>query len=210
MSQEIGGKFEGRVVTEWLEDGRNMKVLEPFAYVDVRGLRWEVAPEDIVNGASIPEFLWPIAGTPYIGPYRRPSVLHDVYCAKRTRSSAETHRMLKEAMLLDGADEATAWRFYHSILVFGSDWDSSGNVIRQIQHRQSAGPQNAKLQETFVQIADLIDQWRVALPPESVPAIRDGLTKGLELWMQKEQDGTVPKISDVLRRIGSFNLGIFS
>jgi hypothetical protein len=39
------GRFDGRVVTEWLDDGRDMQLVEPFAYVDAFGTHWQAPAE---------------------------------------------------------------------------------------------------------------------------------------------------------------------
>jgi hypothetical protein len=39
------GRFECRVFTEWLDDGRDMRLVEPFAYVDAADTHWP-APAD--------------------------------------------------------------------------------------------------------------------------------------------------------------------
>jgi Protein of unknown function (DUF1353) len=117
--------FEGEVRTEWLRepgDDRTMRVLTEFAFVDSTGHRWTAMPGDAVNGASIPQMLWSVAGSPFIGDYRRASVLHDVACQKRERPSKEVHRMFYEAMKADGVDESTALKFYTAVRLFGPSW----------------------------------------------------------------------------------------
>ena len=54
-------RFEGEVRTQWLRHrgpDRRMKLLEDFAFVDDNGVRWEAPAGSVVDGASIPEFLW--------------------------------------------------------------------------------------------------------------------------------------------------------
>ena len=70
--------------TVWLSTGkapnRDMLLLEKFTYWDRKGKAW-VAPENSeVDGASIPQPLWSIVGSPFTGCYRRASILHDVAC----------------------------------------------------------------------------------------------------------------------------------
>src|SRR5688572_30359773 len=64
------GKFEGRVVTVWEDDGRNMRLEEDFAYVDAQGKRWLAPKGSTVNGASIPQEFWSLIGGPFEGPFR--------------------------------------------------------------------------------------------------------------------------------------------
>jgi hypothetical protein len=57
--------FVGRVLAEWLPDGRNMRLEEPFEYVDAGGRRWPVPKGISVDGASIPQVFWSIIGGPF-------------------------------------------------------------------------------------------------------------------------------------------------
>lgn len=69
--------FSGEPLTRW-NGNRNMTLEEEFFYVDPFGKKW-VAPKDsCLNGATIPKSLWSIVGSPYSGPYRKASVVHDV------------------------------------------------------------------------------------------------------------------------------------
>ena len=122
------GYFEGRVRTEWLHhdgDDRDMLVLEPFAFTDSTGVRWTAGAGDLVNGASIPRIFWTLVGSPFVGDYRRASVLHDVACRKKTGVSRDVHRMFYEAMRADGVDGDTALKMYTAVRLFGPNWERS-------------------------------------------------------------------------------------
>ena len=109
--------FEGNVDTRWLVHGgadREMKLLSAFAFVDSAGYRWAAHPGEKVDGASIPEQVWStVVGTPFIGDYRRASVVHDVVCERHERTSRDAHRMFYEAMLADGTREGTGALVLH-------------------------------------------------------------------------------------------------
>jgi hypothetical protein len=125
--------FEGEVRTEWLVhegDDRQMRLLEAFAFVDDQGLRWEAAPGDVIDGASIPRFLWTISGSPFVGDYRRASVLHDVACQRRERPSKDVHRMFYDAMRAEGMSTDDAMKYYTAVRLFGPRWelDAQGRV----------------------------------------------------------------------------------
>ena len=126
--------FEGDVRTEWLRhqgDDRRMRLLEPFVFTDSKGVRWVAEAGDVIDGASIPTELWAIVGSPFVGDYRRASVLHDVACQRRPASSKTVHRMFYEAMRTDGVDEGTALRFYTAVRLFGPSWSVApdGHVL---------------------------------------------------------------------------------
>ncbi|WP_148863558.1 DUF1353 domain-containing protein [Marinobacter fonticola] len=118
--------FVGDVETRWIvESGldRKMELLAPFAFIDGEGRTWPAEAGDTINGASLPEAIWSrIAGTPFVGDYRRASVVHDVAIDKHIRSSREAHRMFYEAMLEDGVDRRRALLFYMAVRAFGPQW----------------------------------------------------------------------------------------
>lgn len=69
--------FTGPLQTEQLDDGRNMRLLADFGFVDVRGIE-HTAPKDYVyNGGSVPRWLWPLIGSPYTGMARKGYPIHD-------------------------------------------------------------------------------------------------------------------------------------
>jgi hypothetical protein len=127
--------FEGNVDARWLvEDGadRKMKLLADFAFFDSTGFKWEAKTDDIVDGASIPEAIWSeIVGTPFIGDYRRASVVHDVACEKKIKTSKDAHRMFYEAMLADGTSPARALMFYTAVRLFGPQWEAVTGVTNR-------------------------------------------------------------------------------
>ncbi len=121
--------FEGEVQTRWLVhsgEDRKMELLAPFAFIDSADVRWKAETGDTIDGASIPAAIWSkLIGTPFIGDYRRASVVHDVACTKKLRTSKEAHRMFYEAMLADGTDKSRAKMFYLAVRLFGPRWGST-------------------------------------------------------------------------------------
>ena len=116
-------QFEGQVDTQWRRhagEDRDMQLLSDFAFIDSRGVRWDAPAGRIINGASIPEVLWSkIVGTPYIGDYRRATVVHDVACQDKAKPHEEVHRMFYDAMLCDGVSEERAFLMYTAVRLFG-------------------------------------------------------------------------------------------
>ena len=48
------GQFIGEIKTKWLDDGRDMRLLEDFTYLDYKKRKW-VSPKDWkIDGATIP------------------------------------------------------------------------------------------------------------------------------------------------------------
>ncbi len=126
------GYFEGEVVTIWLKNkgkDRDMKLTKTFTYVDQNNKQWMANEGDVVNGASIPPFLWgSILGSPFVGDYRRATVLHDVACDERTEPSSAVHKMFYHAMLCDGVRKGKAFKMYKAVDLFGPDWGPEGVV----------------------------------------------------------------------------------
>lgn len=167
--------YEGIVLTEWLSDGRKMKLLEDFAYVDASGKRWLAKKGSSIDGASIPRALW-WSGGPYEGTYREASVVHDVYCDEDPKSATwrAVHRMFYDAMLTSGVEQARALVMYGAVFRHGPRWpDPPGTPA-------PAGPPPARptkpLEEDVKEVEAVVYSGKVstpeqieALPPTIVP-----------------------------------------
>src|SRR5688572_16747758 len=68
------GQFNGDLILKPLADGRTMELVQPFAYIDSRGVAWPVPAGTKIDGASIPTVFWSILGAPYTGKYREASI----------------------------------------------------------------------------------------------------------------------------------------
>jgi len=116
------GRFEGKVVAEWDDGGRDMTLMQPFAYVDPRQERWEAAAGAVVNGASIPRPFWSVIGGPFSGRFRNASVVHDVACVVRDRPWHLVHRMFYEACRCGRVAVVKAKTMYYAVHHFGPRW----------------------------------------------------------------------------------------
>jgi hypothetical protein len=116
------GKFIGDVQTQWLDDGRRMKLLSSLTYLDPQGERW-IAPEgSVVDGASIPQFAWSVIGGPFEGKYRKASVIHDVACVEKRRPWELVHETFYQGMRASGVNETRAKIMYAAVYHFGPRW----------------------------------------------------------------------------------------
>ncbi len=113
------GEFVGHVDARWLDDNRYMRLLADFEYVDRHGERWHVPAGWQINGASIPRRLWHLIGSPFVGSYRKASVIHDVYCDLRVEDSSPTHRMFFEACRAGGTSPLRATIMWLAVRIFG-------------------------------------------------------------------------------------------
>lgn len=116
------GHFEGKILTEWGDDGRLMRLIEPFRYIDAAGLYWDVPAGFETDGATIPQLLHSVTGGPFTGKFRKAAVPHDYYCVARVRRWEDTHRMFWQAMLCAGVGESFADLMYKAVYLHGPRW----------------------------------------------------------------------------------------
>lgn len=124
-------EFLGEVVVKWLtEDGedRRMQLVQPFGFRDAAGKEWGVPAGTKVDGASIPRLLWTF-GPPFVGDYRRASVVHDHFCDTKAESWRATHRMFFEGCLAGGIDELIAKAMFAAVYSGGPRWPDPGATI---------------------------------------------------------------------------------
>lgn len=117
------GAFNGPVKAVWLKDDlRDMRIISPLHYSDSNGRIWTAPIGSRVNGASIPRVFWWLIGSPFVGKYRRASVIHDVYCTTHTRSAQDVHKVFYEMMRADGVSRLKAWVMFQAVDKFGPRW----------------------------------------------------------------------------------------
>jgi hypothetical protein len=116
------GCYFGRLVLEPLPDGRLMRLVEPFGFLDTEQKRWPVPSGAKVDGASIPQPLWSLIGGPFEGKYRDASVVHDYYCDVRTEPWRAVHRVFYNAMRASGVSEPRAKLMYAAVRFAGPRW----------------------------------------------------------------------------------------
>lgn len=136
-----GGRYNGRCAVTFLQDGRRIQLLEPFAYVDPAGIEWSVPAQAIVDGASIPKALWSLIGGPLEGRYRDASVVHDWYCDRRNRPWRAVHRVFFHAMITSGVSEARAKVMYAAVFAAGPRWSDTvvENNRLDVPRKRAAG-----------------------------------------------------------------------
>lgn len=101
---------------------RKMELLSDFAFVDKYGVKWEAMKGTVVDGSSIPRWLWPFIGSPFVGMHRRASVLHDPACVIKNRPYEQVHQMYEDACIADGVIEAKAKTMHKAIKLGGPRW----------------------------------------------------------------------------------------
>lgn len=121
----MNGYKIGRVVTEWLPDGRRMKLIEDFAVV-IDGIEWYAPAGTLIDGSSIPRMLWDELGGPFTGLHREASVIHDRYCVTKERPHVDTHKMYRDVCILCGMGKFMAGVLYTGLAAFGPKWGDDG------------------------------------------------------------------------------------
>jgi hypothetical protein len=121
-SRTCNTRYKGDVISIWLKDGRNMKLVEQFEFTGSDCRRWVVPKGTIVDGASIPSFLWSFVGGPFEDRYRDASVIHDHYCVTRTRKASDVHKVFYDCMIHSGVSRARAGMMYEAVNAFGPKW----------------------------------------------------------------------------------------
>lgn len=133
------GEFIGTVKVEWLRSNddhvnkcessgtnspsRKMRILEDFSYKDFKSKLWTAPKGHVIDGASIPPFLWSIIGSPFVGNYREASVVHDYYCCVKTEPWQEVHKMFYDAILSEGVSENKAKAMLAVVWAKGPRWN---------------------------------------------------------------------------------------
>jgi hypothetical protein len=115
------GRFNGELVLKAMPDGRAMELVQPFTYIDSHGVTWPVPARTRVDGASIPSVFWSVIGAPYSGKYREASVIHDHYCATKSRHWKAVHKVFLDGMLASGVDKIRL--MYIAVYRFGPRWN---------------------------------------------------------------------------------------
>jgi hypothetical protein len=120
------GSFDGRVTGTWDDDGRNMRLVEDFAFVDPHGKRWHAPTGSVINGASIPRVFWSVIGGPFEGRFRNASVVHDAACEAQVAPWQDVHRMFYNAMRCARVGEGKAQTMFWAVYQFGPRWSMPG------------------------------------------------------------------------------------
>jgi hypothetical protein len=121
--QSCKAEYVGSLVLSPDSNGRSMTLQAPFAFKDKGCTNWNVPKGAAVDGASIPRIFWSLIGGPWEGNYRNASVIHDWFCAVRTRPWKAVHRMFFDGMIASGVSPKTAKVMYLAVYYGGPRWD---------------------------------------------------------------------------------------
>lgn len=119
------GRFPNELHLKVERDGEGFELLRDFTFVDAQKRNWTAPAGARVNGASIPQWLWSIVGSPMRGRYREASVIHDHFTSKKSRPWAQVHEVFYRAMLANGVPETQAKIMYAAVYRFGPRWSTA-------------------------------------------------------------------------------------
>ena len=134
------GRFVGKVVVELLDDvehDHKLKLLEDFGYEDPGGKLWLARKDGILDGSPISPALRSLS-LPFLGDYRKASVVHDYFCRTRTEPWKQAHRMLYSASLAEGLTPLEAKLLYLAVYAGGWRWEVSGSSCYASCHASAA------------------------------------------------------------------------
>jgi hypothetical protein len=154
--------FSGNPETEWQEDHRNMVLLKPFSYTDSDGKTWQVPAGGIANGATIPRALWSQVGAPFVGKYRRASIVHDYFVGEGQNPDVtleerkKADKMFYDACLTDKCSKTFARMLYLGVRIgtWASKVDGWNKKSFAVDYRDF--PVDTMVQSKFHEVKDTI------------------------------------------------------
>ena len=190
--------FSEDPVTRWCGN-RNMELLEGFCYRDKKGKVWKAPEGTCINGATIPEALWSLVGSPYTGAYRRASIVHDVAVhefsdcgseqppvevAKDHGSRKDADRMFYHACRAGGCNRRFAFLLYLGVRI--GSWMAFFSRSRPLMKSMSTEEpmllrEDKEIQTTYSLIKDVIIQQEEGLFAKSLVNEDDEEERMLEL-----------------------------
>jgi hypothetical protein len=114
--------FSGRPITVWLDDGRAIRLVEDFSFTDGLGYTWRAPKGAVIDGASIPQPLWSLMGSPFTGNYRNASILHDYFVDQKSHPASRVHALFFSASVASGEEISKSLMMLRAMHQFGSNW----------------------------------------------------------------------------------------
>lgn len=117
------GRFVGDAKLDFPQkEARKVILCNDFAFIDSSGFEWFAPRDSIVDGSSIPFFLWPLIGSPFVGLHRLASITHDVYCVTQSEPHKKVHQMYEDACRCNGVSKFKANLLHTGIKLGGPTW----------------------------------------------------------------------------------------
>ena len=136
-----------------------LQLREDFGYEDQAGKLWLARQGQVLDGASIPPAFRDMIGMPFVGDYRRASVVYDYYCHVMSEPWRDVHRMFYDASLTEGVGEVNAKVMYATLYAAGLRWEMPGSSCFRSCH--AAAPSltwKPQVEESDVETRGRVDQ----------------------------------------------------
>jgi hypothetical protein len=126
---EPEGRFEGRVLAEWLNIPfvAAVKLEEGFGFRDATGKLWSADRGMIIDGSGMPPLFREIVGSPFEGAHRKSSLLYEAQTLRMTENWEASRHMFLEAVLVEGVSPPDAKVMYLLLAIQGSRWETRGS-----------------------------------------------------------------------------------
>ena len=161
--------FSDEPETQWLTDkkdpDRDMQLRADFYYTDPDKKTWYAKAEAVINGASIPRFLWSLVGSPYTRDYRRASIVHDI----AVRGLKDTPERKKADVMFYYACRDGGCSYFESIVLYvgvrvgtwtsGQDEDDFDEFEYLAHHPKSMNQSSRRLQDEFKNIVSKLRKY---------------------------------------------------
>jgi Protein of unknown function (DUF1353) len=166
------GKFSGEPDTEWLDDGRNMRLLQELSYLDPAGKKWVALKGFVTDGASIPKPLWSFIGGPFEGEYRNAAIVHDSACALRLETWQHSHLMFFNACRCGGVGELEAKVLFAGVWEFGPRWTIDQRMASEGMPREMTNADFANL-KSYIRVRNPSLDGIMLYPSSSPSPVRE-------------------------------------
>jgi len=164
--------FSGYPETKWVsnhqfeDDGdrnpnQDMTLLKEFYFIDKEDKKWTVPEGSYLNGATIPRALWSRIGSPFVGKYRRASVVHDYFVGEGPNPDVEivirkdADKMFYEACLFDNCSKSFAAVLFVGVCL-GTWWAKRKTLLRNSKNRTDEDfkefPEDRMIQAKFEEV----------------------------------------------------------
>ena len=200
------GQFPVTPKLDILPDGRTMRLLDDFVYIDKSGHVWKATKDRIVDGASIPQIFWSVTGGPMAGKFRFASIVHDEYCELKTEPWQKVHRMFYEACRCEGVPEEQAKILFLAVYHRGPRWgsDQGSHLVDYLVTESSKGktfdysPMPYLNEDNKAGWAPAMEKTEYKIVTEPANQKRDKLTKKqleiIENYIKNEN----PSVDDIM------------
>ncbi len=163
---------------------RKRTLRREIVYTDPGGSKWTAPAGSIIDGASIPQFLWSLVGGPFEGLYVDASIIHDVYCVTRTRTSDQTHDMFYVAMRCSGVGRFRATYMWAAVKAFGPQWAVPNPAVAPAAAQDILGQPDPEIKERLTNL------WKYALASDEasvahVKALSPDLEREFEVHQKR-------------------------